>query len=261
MADDVTAAPAEQADTQATPADVVQPEAVTTDLTADAPDDGAADVDAAPEGAGDDPADLDSLWTRYPALREQYEAKAQEREIAGANRERARLQREAGKKGQTKQNVQRFLTELGVEAEDTSRLDYFYDLAAANAAYELAQALPDAVLRGFVVPVEAREKALEMREAGDWDGYVGTIVTSAVEAKVAALRAEDEKTITKRTNERLAAEMKARGIEKAPIREGAPPRPSASGTPAGPSPAEYAAATRQQREQWRRDGVSPAIAQ
>ena len=206
------------------------------DVALDVADD--ADIDTTEPSDAVEPADLDALWTRYPALREQFEAtqaeKFRERELAGANRERARLQREAGKKDSTRQNVSRVLTELGYDVSDTARLDYFYELAAANSAYELAQAVPEAVLRGYTVPVAVREQALEARERGDWDGYVGALLTGAVEAQDAAREAEFESKVTAEVNRRLAAEIKARNLESAPRRERMPAPPAAAASSSVP---------------------------
>ena len=236
-------------DAQAIPADEVQPEAVTTDLTADATPDGAADADTSDAPAGlTDPDSIEALWERYPTLREQHEQtqreRDQEREIAGANRERARLQREAGKKDSTRRNVTRALTDLGYEVEDTAKLDYFYDLAAANAAHELAQAVPDAVLRNHPVPVEVREAALEARERGDWDGYVSTLLNGAVEAKDAERQKTFDQKVKAESDRRVAAETAALRAERAPVREGAPPRPAGQVT----TPTPYHLMTFEQRQ-------------
>lgn len=212
--------------------------------------DGAASDAGTVEPVGEtDPESLDAVFERYPTLREQYDAKIRERENAGAQRREAQLKRDAGKKDSTRQNVTRFLAENGVNVEDTGKLDYLYDLAAANSAYELAQAVPEAVLSGFTVPVEARERAIEAREAGDWDGYVSTLVTAAAEEKVKALRAEDERRNSAEVQRLLAAEIKARGLEAAPVREGAPPRPVAAAAPVtDPRQLDGEA-----YEQWKRD--------
>ena len=203
---------------QEAPAAEAQVEAL--DLLPDAPVDEGAD-DTAPS-ADATPVSLDELIERDEKLREQLDARLKERENAGANRREAQLKREAGKKEVTTRNVQRWLAENGIEVDDTSRLAYFFDLATAHEAMELATNVPDALLRNHPVPVDAREKAVEARERGDWDGYVSTLLNGAVEAEVAKRTADNEKRITTEVNKRLAAEIKARGIEKAPQREGAP---------------------------------------
>lgn len=249
-----------QEPTQEPAADEAQEEAAAADLAPDVEPDG--EPDAGTEAA---PESIDALLERYPSLREQHQQsqaeRDREREIAGANRERARLQRDAGKADQTRVNVGRFLAEQGVEVDDPSRLNYFYELAQANAAYELATSLPDAVLRGYPVPVEAREAAVEARERGDWDGYVTHLVTGAVEAKDREREAAFEKRVNTETQKRLAAEIKTRGLEKAPVREGAPTRPGGGQSgQSGPTVEQYRTATRAQREAWRREGVNPVLA-
>lgn len=181
-----------------------------------------------------DPDSLEALWERYPSLREQYDAKLGERENAGAQRRESQLRKEAGKKDVTLRNVQRWATEtLGQPIEDPAQLAYFHDLAISTAALELANELPNAVLSGYDVPVEARTSALEARERGDWDGYLRHLVSGATASEVAKQRAGDETRITAEVNKRLAAEIKARGIEAAPKREGAPPIPSGAGGSTG----------------------------
>lgn len=242
---------------QGLPAPEALDEAAPADLAPDAVGDGIADDTAA--GADEAPPSLDAILERDERLREQLEERLRERENAGANRREAQLKREAGKKEVTTSNVRRFLADQGYEVDDPARLHYFYDLAAANSAHELATTLPDVLMSDFKVPVEAREQAVEARERGDWNGYIGTLITGAVESKVAEKLADNERVITAEVNRRLAAEIKARGIEKAPVREGAPPAPMSSSPNSGPTPAQYRAATSAQRAAWRKQGVEPAL--
>lgn len=235
---------------------------------ADAPQEGtvsdpqpdAADAEGAAgsPGAPDEPTDLDSLWARYPTLRELNDTalsdRDRERENAGANRERARLQREAGKKDSTRQNVARFLAEQGVDVDDTQRLDYFYDLAAANSAMELATAIPEAILRNYTLPPAVREQAIAARENGDWDGYVTQYVTGAVDAgitqKVGTLSLKDipadsalRKEIDAENQVWRAAELRALRASAAPRSPGGLPVPQ--GNAGGPTP--YSQMTSEQR--------------
>ena len=208
----------------------VQDEAVTTDLTPDPEGDTGAVADAVDDS---EPTDLASLWQRHPALKEAFEAeqaeKFRERENAGANRERARLQREAGKKEVTRTNVTRFLSEIGADfVEDTSRVDYLYELAAANSAMELATAIPEAILRNYALPADVREQAIAAREAGDWDGYVTKYVDGAASAKAEQLIADKVKQIEADNVKWRAAELRALRAETAPKREGALAIPSGS---------------------------------
>ncbi len=211
-------------------------------------DEGAAvlPVETAPES-------IDALLERYPSLREQHESKLKERENAGAQRREAQLKREAGATENTRRNVTRFLTDMGVDPTELlmlpdgrtqlSRVDYLYSLAAANSAYELAQQVPDTILRNHPVPVEVREQAIEARERGDWDGYVSTLLNGAAEAKDVERQKTFDAKVTAEVNKRLAAEIKARELEKAPRRDPMPVMPAGTTSTAVP----YHLLTREQR--------------
>lgn len=232
------------ADGQDTTQDAIGPETevgAVTDPVTDVDGDGG--TDDTPATADDTPPSLDAILERDELLRQQYEERLRERENAGANRREAQLKREAGRKDVTTRNVQRFLSELGIEVEDPSRLHYFQDLALAHEAIELATNVPEALLRNHPVPVEAREQAVAAREAGDWDGYVGTLLNGAVQAEIKKLRAEDEKRIVTEVNRRVSAEIKARGIEKAPVRDTPPTAPGGG----APAPIPYSRMTTEQR--------------
>lgn len=266
--EDVIAGTGEQAPAEGGQADVTDAGGAEADAERDATGDGAAAVEGAVPAVDETPQSefetLDAVWERYPALREQHEATlAEERRVAenaGAQRREQQLKREAGQQDVTRRNVARFLQDTGIEVEDPSRLDYLYSLAAANSAYELAQALPDAALRNYSIPVETREKALQARESGDWDGYLATLVNGAVEVKDAERQRLFDTKVTAEVNKRLAGEIKARGLEKAPVRDPMPATPVGSASRGGPTPEEYAGATRTQRAQWRREGVNPVVA-
>lgn len=94
---------------------------------------------------------------------------------------------------------------------------------------ELARELPDALLRSYKLPVEAREKALEVRESDpakpNWDGYVTTLIDAAVETKVAEARREDEARVKKAIADGVIAELRARQVEAGPRLETPPLAP------------------------------------
>lgn len=85
---------------------------------------------------------------------------------------------------------------------------------------ELARELPDALLRSYQIPVDVREKALEIRESNpsspNWDGYVTTLIDGAVAQKVDELRKDDESRVAKAIADGVAAELRARQVEAAP---------------------------------------------
>ena len=220
----------------------VQAEAVddSTDLTPDTAQDGGADQ---PTVEPEPPETLEAFLARNPNARTEYDAYGTERENAGGNRREARLKNEAGKADVTKRNVSRFLTDIGVDPNEALTLDngrqvayaeYLYLLAQSNAAQELAGVIPDVVLRNHPVPVEVRERALEARESGDWDGYVGQLINGAVEAGLDARMVAYKKEQDAANTKWRAGELAAIRAEKAPVREGAPAMPRA--VPAAPVP-------------------------
>lgn len=236
----------EQAPTQEIAAPVALEEAVPTDLTPAAAVDGVTDETDPP--ADETPPTLESILERDERLRAQFEERLRERENAGANRREAQLKREAGKKEVTTRNVQRYLAENGLEVDDPSRLHYFFDLATAHEAMELATNVPDALMRGHTVPVDAREQALAAREAGDWDGYISHLINGAVEAGLDK-RVEAEKQRLDAENKKWrAAELAAMRAEMAPKSEGALPTPVSQApgriNPSQLEPAAY--------EEWKR---------
>lgn len=251
MADeDVIPGQDEQAPLEDAQVDPAAAEGAQADLTLDAGGDGSLPEPEAMPAAEetDTPPTLEALFTAHPGLRADYETRvAEERRVAenaGAQRREAQLKHEAGQKDVTIRNVQRWATEtLGAPLEDTTQVAYLYDLAAANAARELATALPDAVLRNYAVAPESRNQALDARDRGDWDGYLTTLVAGAVEAtlesRMEAYRKEQEA-----ANQRWrAAELKAMRLEQAPKRDGAPAMPRGT----TPEPVPYYQMTPEQR--------------
>ena len=182
--------------------------------------------------------------------------KLRERENAGAQRREAQLKREAGAAQVTEQNVAALFAAAGLDPSEPvqdaqgrdlmPRARYLYALAQANAAVELTKVIPDVMLKDFSVPAEVREQALDMRADGKpADEWLKVLVTGAAEAKVSEMRKADESKITAEVNRRLAAEIKARGLEAAPKRAGAPPIPV--GAASGGDKIPYSQMTREQR--------------
>lgn len=231
MADDVIDG-AEQATDPGAPADATDPEAVS-DLTGGDAGTGAAEDAGALTDATETTAEtLETFLARNEAARAEHEQIVRERENAGAQRREATLKKEAGRKDMTVRNVQRWAQDtLGVAVDDPSQLAYFYDLAAGHFAGEfLADTVPNVLLKDFNISVEAREAAVAARENGDWDGYFSHLVDGAVETRVAERAAVIQKQADAEVTKRVAAEIKARGIEKAPVRDGAPPAPRSGGS-------------------------------
>lgn len=103
---------------------------------------------------------------------------------------------------------------------------------------ELAKELPEALLRSYKLPVEVREKALEVRESNpsvpNWDGYVTTLIDGAVEQKVAELRRDDDARVKKAIADGVIAELKAKQIESTPRLQTPPLAPQGGGGISGP---------------------------
>lgn len=147
------------------------------------------------------------------------------REESARQKETDRLRREAGKKEVVTQQVSRFLRENDIEIEDSSRLNWLYELAHGHAAYESASEFADALKEQYNIPVNFREEAVTALSGGDFSGYVLKLVDGAAEAKVPEIEAR----LRKEYDARLTAELKAREIK--PPSE--PPPTAEVGTPAG----------------------------
>lgn len=252
---------------QDAPADELQLEAAPADLLADGSDDETADAtDPAAVEVVADPETIDALWERYPALREQHEAtlaeQLRERENAGANRERARLRREAGQDEVTTRNVKRFLEETGYQVEDPRPLHYFQDLARAHEAEKVVNTVSD-VLK-TVAPAEGQLRAIEIRDEGvvledgtrvpNVEGFLLTLIDEAAETKSEAKLAEARKADEVKNAKWRSDEIKALQAQYAPKTPAAPVAPGggAPGSPRNPAsmgPDEY--------EQWKQS-TAPA---
>lgn len=151
------------------------------------------------------------------------------------------LKREASN-NESVQNVLSNMLERAVESGDPTE----YRRVAGQALLwnrqfqmaELARELPDALLRSYKLPVEIREKALEVREsnpsAPNWDGYVTTLIDGAVDAKVAEARREDEARVKKAIADGVVAELRARQVEAGPRLETPPLAPQGGSGISGP---------------------------
>lgn len=215
----------------------VQAEVVEQEVSADTPSDVsvAAETAVVEEPRSEEPPSLDAILEQHPHLRDVISQRERDRENAGAQRREAQLKREAGSREQTKANVERIAKELGINVEDSARLSFVYDLAQSNAAYELANQFPEALMGKYKVPTDAREQALERRESGDWDGYVTTLIDGAVQSGLDGLRAQIREEERVAAQERAAAELKAQQIKPGPD---APP-PTSQGQPIGSAPGVY----------------------
>ena len=142
------------------------------------------------------------------------------REKSAEDRASARLKREAGNNESVQQVLSRLLQSAVESGGDETELRKIGAQAVVfNRQYqaiELAKELPDALMRNYTIPVEAREAALSAREDNDWDGYATKLIDGAVESKVAELRKADEARVKKAIADGVAAELKARQIETAP---------------------------------------------
>lgn len=221
----------------------------------------APEVEQVPADAGvldvaEDTVTLDALLERHPELRSDFDERIKVRENAAAQRREAQMRREAGTREQTRAQVQRYLDnvvaqplrqlgatdeEIAAMTRDTSRLDFMYALARENAGTEIARELPDALLREYALPAEAKLAAVEARDqlvtladgtqVPNYDAYVRTLVDAAVDLRVKERTAELERETNAKVARLVAAELKAKAIESAPKVE-APPIPP-QGQPAG----------------------------
>lgn len=160
-----------------------------------------------------------------------------DRENAGAQRREAQLKREAGRNENVRAMSERFLREFGIDPtslddQKKQRLNLLSESALSFQAREFVDQVPKALLNRDL-PVEVREKAIEAREQGDWDGYVSTLLTGAVEAATservgavkladipagAPLHAEVQKAIADGVAAELKAQQKAENLPDVPPR-------------------------------------------
>lgn len=181
-----------------------------------------------------EPLTLDAILEQHPHLRDVLSERDRDRENAGAQRREAQLRREAGTKEQTKANTERILREFGVEDVDPTKINFVYDLASSNAAYQLAQEFPNALMSQYQIAADVREQALERREANDWDGYVSALIDGAVSAKTEEIRAQIREEERVAAREYVNAELKAQQVEGGPQVSAPPATPV--GAPVGTSP-------------------------
>lgn len=146
---------------------------------------------------------------------------------------RSQQEREAGKRDNVRKAVSAFLKRHDVSVEDSTQLDYLYEIARGNAAYELATEFPTALMSQFDIPADVREQAIAARESGNLDRYVKTLVDGAVASELKKAEADMEKRVQKLADEKLAAEIKARKLEANPRRESAPVTPRGSSATPG----------------------------
>ena len=201
----------------------------------------------APIDVAEDVLTLDGLLEKHPELRSDYDERVARERQSAADRQEAKLRRDAGKRENVQAQVQRYLRDavekplrdLGADEEvlsrfvhDPARLGFMYEIARENAATELVTELPNALLRNYQIPPEKQLAAIEARDQlitladgsrhPNHDAYVMKLVDAAVEVGRDAIRREERAA----ARETLAAELKAAKLETTP-KVVAPPAPPA----------------------------------
>lgn len=178
----------------------------------------------------------------FEKLREhpRVQALLQERENAGAQRREAQMRREAGNRENTRAQVQRFLSEVGVDATSLQgpqgdRLNFMYDLAQTHAAGQIAHAYAEYLLSEHL-PAERVQEAVQHMQAGRTSDYVNALRAGDREVYLAQVALKDipqgstlRSDVEQEVQRRVRAELQARNISS----NGIPaPNPS-GGQPAG----------------------------
>ena len=203
-------------------------------------------------------------------LEERDAEKATVERNAGAQQREAALRRELGNDEAVKARMVQYAAHVEQNGSDPAKLNQIIqdrDLFATDAA---RRALGNDVLSTYVTdPAErARQQATLERLNGDALGTeVGSLFNTAVNA-AAAQRVADfgfadvpkDSTLYKgmkaAKDREVADELKAHGIEVKGSKSPAPAVPqSGTGNAGGPTAAEYKAASRAQRQQWRKENV------
>lgn len=257
-------------------------------------DDTAPPLDEAPENAGvegepesastaDTPETVDPLASldddsirsnpRIAALLEatakDVEARKEESARRQVEAERARLRREAGESSRIQGMVAQLRDRLRDE-DDAETPQTVAMFLKANADYEadrIARAAATAAAKNHGWDEATLKSTLELidRLKGDeLDELADALHQNSVKAEAeriaAAKIAEAEKRFQRDYEKKLEAAKKAAAIEAQPRRD-APPTASGGGAATGrPTLAQYASATYEQRQEWRKQGVEPVLA-
>ena len=160
---------------------------------------------------------------------------------------RQRIERDQQLQAGSNQQVQGTVTRLLQMLDGGEISPQQFQQAAAQAvqashyfaSVEIGRKLPEVLMGNYKIPVEYRERAIEEREQdkGNLDRYVSTLIEGAVAAERGTTRLKDvpegsalHKDVQSEVARRLAAELKAQGVEAQSRPENPPATPRGPGT-------------------------------
>lgn len=258
------AEPVEQPDT----AETDEPEATET-KEAEEPETPDEDTEPAPLDLTTDDGIAAALETN-PQLKAFIDHNVANAKNEGAQTEKTRLEVEAGSREQTQLAVRQVLAAFDSEANpdeiiakagerEVTKIGLLYELATSNASVKLAKAMPDALMSNFDISVEVREEAMGLREQGQFDGYVTTLINGAVASEVEKATEKIKEDERKSYDKRLVGEIEARKLEANPAKEPAPAIPGGSPGGSGITPTQWHDADFAQRAEWKKQGIDPEL--
>lgn len=252
--------------------DAPEPEEQAPNEEPETPEDGAPGTET-PEAEAEAPytpdlttdAGIAEAERRFPTFKAQ-----QEKHRADArNAERQRLVRESGEDRRVQGLVSQLRDRL-LDADDQDAPKTVAEALKLNGDYHTdrvsrAVALAAAKAHGWDEDtLKVTLENIERLSGGDLDSFAETVVSASVTAqakKIAAAEIEKaEKRIQKEADARIAAAVKAAKVEVRQVKDN-PPTTSASGASAGrPTTSQWADASFEQRQEWKRNGVEPVLA-
>ena len=150
------------------------------------------------------------------------------------------LRRAAGAPEATKRWATQFLKDNGVEPTEgnVQAAEFYAQQSMAYVFAEFTDRIPTSLLAGYDIPVAAREAAIALREAEDYDGMLRTYIDAAKTDAIGKMSLADvpegsplHRAIRAEATRIAGDELRANGIEQTPPVPGAPPTPN--GAPVG----------------------------
>lgn len=203
-----------------------------------------------------------------------YEAHTKAEREKTRQQEMGRLRREAGSKEQvaarTKTIFETAFKHAGVDNPELPRdindnMSFVYDLAEANAAEQMLRGMAEHTLQALGVENAADTAKMLTKDINQLGPYTIGLIEQATDAHKRKIDSEFEARVNTEVTKRLQGEVDAKDLESvmAGQPESAPnaPRGSEATPKRGPTPREYASATREQRRKWGEAGVEVQISE
>lgn len=158
----------------------------------------------------------------------------------GAQAKETELRRASGAPDAVKRFTSQLFEKYGVTPSegDAKATEFVTQQAMGYVFAEFTERIPEVLLKGYDIPVAAREEAVALRESNDYDGMLRTYLTAAATDTVGKMRLADvpegsplSKDLKAEATRIAGEELRAQGIETTPPTPGAPPTPN--GRPVG----------------------------